>query len=89
MSGRPYTTLQARQAYQTVIDLAEIRFISGRPSIEVVMQKLTHSPKSGTLGWTDAYLAAFASLASLRLVSFDEGFTRHGGGLADAKNQLR
>ena len=27
--------------------------------------------------WLDAYLAAFARCAGLRLVSFDSGFTRH------------
>jgi toxin-antitoxin system PIN domain toxin len=29
--------------------------------------------------WTDVYLAAFASLAGLKLVSFDKGFSRFGG----------
>ncbi len=29
--------------------------------------------------WTDAYLAAFASLAKLTLVSFDRGFSRFAG----------
>lgn len=27
--------------------------------------------------WTDAYLAAFAQWAGLRMVSFDKGFTRY------------
>ena len=29
--------------------------------------------------WTDAYLAAFAKCAELRLVTFDKGFTRFPG----------
>ena len=29
--------------------------------------------------WTDAYLAAFANCAGLRLVTFDEGFYRFKG----------
>ena len=29
--------------------------------------------------WTDAYLAAFAKCAGLRLVSFDAGFSRYPG----------
>ena len=66
-------------AYQNVIDLPEISFVSEPPSIEVTMQKLTLSPKSGIPDWTDAYLAAFASLAGLRMVSFDKGFTHYGG----------
>ena len=79
MGGTPYTNSQAWQAYQTVIDLPEISFISEPPGIEVAMQKLTNSPKSGTPDWTDAYLAAFASLAGLRMVSFDKGFKHYSG----------
>ena len=79
MGGTPYTTSQAWQSYQAVVDLPEICFIAEPPGIEVAMQKLTHSPKSGTPDWTDAYLAAFASLAGLRMVSFDKGFKQYSG----------
>ena len=79
MGGTPYTASQAWQAYQTVIDLPEISFIAEPPGIEVAMQKLTHSSKSGTPDWTDAYLAGFASLAGLRMVSFDKGFKQYSG----------
>lgn len=79
MGGTPYTPAQAWQAYQAVIDLPEVSLIAEPLGIEGAMQKLTHSPKSGTPDWTDAYLAAFASLAGLRMVSFDKGFTQYGG----------
>ena len=79
MGGAPYTTLQAWQAYQGVIDLPEISFIAEPLGIEVAMQKLTHSPRSGTPDWTDAYLAALAGLAGLRMVSFDKGFKQYSG----------
>ncbi len=79
MGGAPYTTLQAWQAYQAVIDLPEISFIAEPPGIEVAMQKLTHLTRSGAPDWTDAYLAALASLAGLRMVSFDKGFKQYRG----------
>ena len=79
MGGAPYTTLQAWQAYQAVIDLPESSFITEPPGIDVAMQKLTHSTKSGTPDWTDAYLAALASLVGLRMVSFDKGFKQYSG----------
>lgn len=79
MGGTPYTTAQAWQAYEAVIDLPEVSFISEPAGIEVGMQKLTHLPKSGTPDWTDAYLAAFSSLAGLRMVSFNKGFRQYSG----------
>ncbi len=79
MGGAPYTTLQAWQAYQTVINLPEVSFASEPPGIEAAMQKLTNPPVLGTPDWTDTYLAAFAGLACLRMVSFDKGFSQYSG----------
>jgi len=79
MGGTPYTTLQAWQAYQAVIVLPEVSFTPEPQGIEVAMQKLTNSPKTGAPDWTDAYLAAFANLAGLRMVSFDKGFKQYSG----------
>jgi uncharacterized protein len=79
MGGTPYTADEAWQAYQAVIDLPEVSLIAEPLGIEVAMQKLTLSPESGAPDWTDAYLSAFASLAGLRMVSFDKGFTQYRG----------
>ena len=79
MGGAPYTTLEAWQAYQAMIDLPEVSFVAEPLGIEIAMQKLTQTPKPGTADWTDAYLAAFASLAGLRMVSFDKGFKQYSG----------
>lgn len=79
MGGTPYTTAQAWQAYEAVIDLPEVSFVSEPAGIEVAMQKLTKLPKSGAPDWTDAYLAAFSSLAGLRMVTFDKGFRQYSG----------
>ena len=93
MGGTPYTSLQAWQAYQAVMALPEVSFLAEPQGIEPAMQKLTQPEKqlqkqvqrqpqkAATPDWTDAYLAAFANLAGLRMVSFDKGF-KHYSGLA-------
>ena len=83
MGGTPYTTLQAWQAYQAVMALTEVSFLVEPQGIEAAMQDLTQPQKSqqklAVPDWTDAYLAAFANLAGLRMVSFDKGFKQYGG----------
>lgn len=78
MGGTPYTTEQAWQAYQTVTSLPEVGFASEPSGIEAVMQKYTLRAQFLQADWTDAYLAAFAQLAGLRMVSFDKGFEHYG-----------
>ena len=40
---------------------------------------LCSAPTFRNADWTDTYLAAFAQLAGLRLVSFDKGFANYQG----------
>jgi uncharacterized protein len=77
MNGTPYTAEQAWQAYQSVIDLPEVALVAEPPGIETAMRKITSSAQFRNADWTDAYLAAFAQSANLRLVSFDKGFAQH------------
>jgi uncharacterized protein len=77
MGGTPYTIVQAWQAYQTVIDLPEVVFATEPSGIEATMQKYTAGKQFRQADWTDAYLAAFAQLAGLRMVSFDKGFAHY------------
>ena len=79
MGGTSYTTTQAWQAYNSVVGLPEVSFMAEPAGIELAMQKLTHLTKDGVPEWTDAYLAAFASSAHLRMVSFDKGFKQYSG----------
>ena len=44
--------------------------------LETHLKLLTIGAKASRHFWTDAYLAAFALTAGMRLVSFDSGFTR-------------
>ena len=79
MGGAPYTTAEAWQAYQAVVGLPEVSFAVEPLGVEASMHELTLRPKPGSPDWTDAYLAAFASLAGLRIVSFDKGFKQYRG----------
>ena len=79
MGGTPYTTFEAWQAYQAMIELPEVSFVAEPLGIDIAMKKLTQTPKPGTADWTDAYLAALTILAGLRMVSFDNGFKQYSG----------
>ncbi len=41
------------------------------------MEQFTQSKGFSHADWTDAYLAAFARVAGLRLVTFDSGFSKY------------
>ena len=77
MGGTPYTTAQAWLAYQAVIDLPEVSIAPEPPGIESAMHKHTTQPRFRNVDWTDVYLASFAQLAGLRVVSFDKGFAKY------------
>ena len=44
------------------------------PSVEGIFRSFTQTRKVAPKDWADSYLAAFASVADLRLVTFDQGF---------------
>lgn len=79
MGGSPYTVQQAWAAWQAVADLAEVAFLAEPAGIDAMLRSLTSQPKFRVSDWTDAYLAAFAQLAGLRLVTFDRGFRQYEG----------
>jgi uncharacterized protein len=79
MGGSPYTGAQAWQAYQAVIDLPEVCSLPEPPGIDAALRSLTLASKSKTPDWTDAYLAAFATVSGLRMVSLDKGFAQYKG----------
>jgi predicted nucleic acid-binding protein len=77
MGGVPYTTAEAWQAYRKVAGIPEVGFVAETPGIESAMEPFTQSKGFSHADWTDAYLAGFARLAGLRLVSFDNGFSKY------------
>ena len=79
MGGAPYTVEQVWQAVQGVIDLPEVSFQAEPEGVDAVMKQFTSQPKFRPDDWTDAYLAALAQRASLRVVTFDRGFGQYAG----------
>lgn len=77
MGGAPYTTAEAWQAYRNVAAMPEVGFVAEPPGIESAMEQFTQSKGFTRADWTDAYLAGFARVAGLRLVTFDAGFSKY------------
>jgi toxin-antitoxin system PIN domain toxin len=77
MGGAPYTTTEAWPAYRSVAAMPEVGFFAEPLGIESAMEQFTQSKGFTHADWTDAYLAGFARLAGLRLVSFDNGFSKY------------
>ena len=48
--------------------------------LESILRKLTSGRRSSSKQWPDAYLAAFARVAGLTLVTFDRGLSRMASG---------
>lgn len=78
MGGVP-TVKQAWQAVQGVIDLPEVGFQGEPDGADMVMRQFTSQSKFALGDWTDAYSAALAKQASLRIVTFDWGFGQYAG----------
>jgi uncharacterized protein len=68
------TQAQAWKAFDRWLTDTRIVFLDEPPNLENVFRSLSrhHSPNPKT--WADSYLAAFATVSGLRLVTFDQGF---------------
>ena len=79
MGGSPYSPDEAWQAYQGAAALPEVSFVAEPLGIDALLREHSSAPTFRSADWTDAYLAAFAQSAGLRLVSFDKGFVHYQG----------
>jgi toxin-antitoxin system PIN domain toxin len=70
------TQKQAWKFYEALSRDERVTFMNELPGIDEEWRKLTQSTSSSTNAWTDAYLAAFASVRGLRIISFDGGFKK-------------
>jgi len=71
--------LSQRNAWKIYDDLARDRrvtFANESADVEPVWKRYTQSRFTGTNIWTDAYLAALASVQGMRLVTLDRGIGR-------------
>lgn len=74
-----YAPLTNQQAWTTLDRLMEddaIHFESEPPGVDAIWRQLSETPAASPKVWMDAYLAAFAICANLRLVTFDRDFVK-------------
>lgn len=71
--------LAAWQKWQEFLALPEIQFLAEPTDLDSQLGEFCNLGRSSPNLWTDAYLAAFAHCAKLRLVTFDHGFARFRG----------
>ena len=65
---------EAWKAYDQWLADDRVSFLAEPSNLEVIFRNLTKQSHPAPKDWADAYLAAFASMAELELVSFDQGF---------------
>jgi len=70
---------EAWLVYQKFSGDSRILFLPEPSTIEETWRRLTQGASASTNTWTDAYLAAFASLQNLKIISFDGGFEKIAG----------
>lgn len=73
---RPKAAMQALEALEADERIVLLHEPDG---LDAVLKKLVGSCAATPNLWTDAYLAAFARVAGLKLVSFDRGFSKFAG----------
>jgi toxin-antitoxin system PIN domain toxin len=79
MEGKPLTVSQAWQAYSDFRRLPEVVLTAEPEGCEAWLEQWALGNSPSPRHWTDAYLAAFARAAGLRLVSFDRDFIHFDG----------
>jgi toxin-antitoxin system PIN domain toxin len=76
MGADVVTQKEAWQVYQKLSRDQRVTFLHEPSGIEDEWQRLTQSGSASTNTWTDAYLAAFALIRGLKVVSFDGDFEK-------------
>ena len=76
MGGDVVSQRNAWPLYEDLARDTRVTFVSEPPDIEPALKDYTQGRFTGTNVWTDAYLAALASVRGMRLVSFDRGLAR-------------
>ena len=69
----------AWRVYEQLMRDSRLAFAAEPPDVEPVWKRLTRGLFTGTNVWTDAYLAAWALVQGLNVVSFDRGFQKVDG----------
>ena len=77
MGGAVLEPAAAWEAYEQLTHGGAAEFVDEPAGLDARLKCFANGAKAARDFWTDAYLAAFARCAGLRLVSFDSGFTRY------------
>ena len=70
---------EAWKLYDTILSDQRVVFANEPAGMEIAWRAYTTGPNVSRLIWSDAYLAGFAQTASLKIASFDRGFSRYEG----------
>ena len=73
MSDEVMTQPQAWAAYDRWLEDPRVEFVDEPAEIETRFRALTRLRQPATKDWADSYLAAFAAVGQLTLVTFDQG----------------
>jgi uncharacterized protein len=68
------TQTEAWAAYDYWLRDERILFLEEPANIESAFRSLSRRPHADSKIWADAYLAAFADVSGMQLVTFDRGF---------------
>jgi len=71
--------LDAWKAYDTMLNDPRVEFVGEPPGLEPVWRRFTQSELFSSKIWNDAYLAAFANVYDLEVITFDQGFKAYDG----------
>ena len=75
MHGAPFTSAEAWDAYRAFAVLPEVCFVEDSLAAEKRFELWSRVPGFPSHRWTGAWIAALASSAGARVVSFDSDFT--------------
>jgi uncharacterized protein len=79
MGKQTLTPAAAWKKCAEFLALPEVQLIVEPEGLDEQLRKFCDLGRTSPNLWTDAYLAAFAACAGLRLVSFDQGFSKFAG----------
>jgi uncharacterized protein len=78
--GKDVCTLEhAWTVYDNLASDGRFEFCSEPEGLDLFLREYTSTGRTSPKLWQDAYLAAFARAAKLRLVTFDQGFKQFDG----------
>ena len=77
MGGAVLDPATAWGVYERLATGGVVEFVDEPAGLDARLKQFANGAKAARDFWTDAYLAAFARCAGLRLVSFDAGFKRY------------